>query len=118
MSYDMIDRFLRNNLGDDDYAEYSAALDALCTPQPKEPEQEPVAFCKVEDVYDNDSLLTQLGVKRGDLLYTTPPQRKPQQSEFEEYCKTLHPLWNSRISRTEAEGFFHAGWLAAHGIKE
>ena len=40
-----------------------------------QPEQEPVAFCKVEDVYNNDSLLTQLGVKRGDLLYTTPPQR-------------------------------------------
>lgn len=33
MSYDMIDRFLRNNLGDDDYAEYSAALDELGTPQ-------------------------------------------------------------------------------------
>jgi hypothetical protein len=33
MSYDMIDRFLRNNLGDDDYAEYSVALDSLCTPQ-------------------------------------------------------------------------------------
>lgn len=33
MSYDMIDRFLRNNLGDDDYAKYSDALDALCTPQ-------------------------------------------------------------------------------------
>ncbi len=32
MSYDMIDRFLRNNLGDDDYAEFSAALDSLCTP--------------------------------------------------------------------------------------
>ena len=28
MSYDMIDRYLRNNLHDDDYAEYSAALDA------------------------------------------------------------------------------------------
>lgn len=33
MSYDMIDRFLRNNLGDDDYAEYSAALDSLCVPR-------------------------------------------------------------------------------------
>lgn len=33
MSYDMIDRFLRNNLGDDDYAKYSDALNALCTPQ-------------------------------------------------------------------------------------
>jgi len=33
MSYDMIDRFLRNNLNDDDdYVEYSAALDELCTP--------------------------------------------------------------------------------------
>lgn len=29
MNYDMIDRYLRNNLGDDDYAEYSAALDEL-----------------------------------------------------------------------------------------
>ena len=35
MEYDMIDRFLRNNLGDDDYAEYSAALDSLYTPQRK-----------------------------------------------------------------------------------
>lgn len=35
MSYDMIDRFLRNNLGDDDYAEYSAALDALCASPPQ-----------------------------------------------------------------------------------
>ena len=32
MSYDMIDRFLRNNLDDDNYAEYSAALDELCAP--------------------------------------------------------------------------------------
>ena len=36
MSYDMIDRFLRNNLGDDDYAEYSAALDSLCAPSKRE----------------------------------------------------------------------------------
>ena len=32
MSYDMIDRFLRNNLDDDSYAEYSAALDEVCAP--------------------------------------------------------------------------------------
>ena len=32
MSYDMIDRFLRNNLDDDDYAEYSAALDSITYP--------------------------------------------------------------------------------------
>ena len=32
MSYDMIDRFLRNNLDDDDYAEYSLALDQVASP--------------------------------------------------------------------------------------
>ena len=32
-AYYMIDRFLRNNLGDDDYAEYSASLDALAAPE-------------------------------------------------------------------------------------
>ena len=32
---------------------------------------------------------------------------------LEAYCKTLHPLWNTRISRTEAEGFFEAGYKAA-----
>lgn len=38
MSYDMIDRFLRNNLDDDDYAEYSAALDDLCVLPAQKPE--------------------------------------------------------------------------------
>ena len=32
---------------------------------------------------------------------------------LEVYCKTLHPLWNTHISRTEAEGFFEAGFKAA-----
>jgi hypothetical protein len=32
MSYDIIDRFLRSNLDDDSYAEYSVALDELCAP--------------------------------------------------------------------------------------
>lgn len=31
-AYYLIDHFLRNNLGDEDYAEYSNALDSLCTP--------------------------------------------------------------------------------------
>ena len=35
MSNDLIERFLRNNLDDDDYKEYSAALDELCTPKRK-----------------------------------------------------------------------------------
>lgn len=34
-SYDLIDRFLRNNLGDDDYAEYSRALDDVLAAAPK-----------------------------------------------------------------------------------
>jgi len=33
--YEMIDRFLRNNLGDDDYEEYLEALDQLCQPTPR-----------------------------------------------------------------------------------
>ena len=35
MSYDMIDRFLRNNLDDDDYAKYSLALDQVASPPPQ-----------------------------------------------------------------------------------
>ena len=31
--YSMIDRFLRNNLDDTDYAEYSAALDSVFDPK-------------------------------------------------------------------------------------
>ena len=33
MSNDLIERFLRNNLDDDDYKEYSVALDELYTPK-------------------------------------------------------------------------------------
>jgi hypothetical protein len=29
-----------------------------------------IGFCKVEDAFDNDSILTMLGVKWGDFLYT------------------------------------------------
>jgi len=48
MSYDMIDRFLRNNLGDDDYAEYSAALDELVAP-PAQPAPVQVSIEMVPD---------------------------------------------------------------------
>lgn len=34
-----------------------------------------VAFCKVEEVMDNDSMLAQVGVKRGDKLYTMDQMR-------------------------------------------
>jgi len=87
MSYDMIDRFLRNNLGDDDYAEYSAALDSLCTPQPKQ-EQRSVSEHLGEPVaWMNDSTPSGIfarhieGAKNFGCtipLYTTPqPAQKP-----------------------------------------
>ncbi len=44
-AYDMIDRFLRNNLDDHYYAEYSAALDRVAAPPQRQQEkQEPVAW--------------------------------------------------------------------------
>jgi hypothetical protein len=30
-------------------------------------------------------------------------------TDFEIYCETLDPLWNTHISRTYAEQFFYAG---------
>lgn len=50
-AYDMIDRFLRNNLRDDDYAEYSAALDSLYTAPPPQQQAE-----QVQDLIPPDSL--------------------------------------------------------------
>ena len=53
-AYDMIDRFLRNNLRDDDYAEYSAALDSLYTaPQQQAEPVQPVAWAG----YDLDAMV-------------------------------------------------------------
>jgi len=65
-------------------------------------QQEPVAtipFCRVEDVYNNDSLLTQLGVKRGDNLYTSPPAGarafpKPAQQQ-EPVAVTYKEVWGA-----------------------
>jgi hypothetical protein len=34
-AYDMVDRFLRNNLYDDDYADYSEALELLSSEPPQ-----------------------------------------------------------------------------------
>ena len=38
--------------------------------------------------------------------------QEPVANSFEEYCKTLPPLWNTHISRTFAEQFFRAGQAA------
>jgi len=40
------------------------------------------------------------------------PVQEPVANSFEEYCKTLPPLWNTHISRTYAEQFFRAGQAA------
>ena len=87
-AYNMIDRFLRNNLGDDDYAEYSAALDSLCTPQPKQEQGEPVAWAWWLDS-ENPEMDKPFVVqyeplaysKRRPLIYTTPQQPKQEQGE-------------------------------------
>ena len=75
------------------------------------PEPEPVAYLLRKEFG--------FGYETGDRedygaipVYTTPPQREWQgltDEDFVEYCKTLNPLWNTRISRTEAEAFFRAG---------
>jgi hypothetical protein len=52
-------------------------------------------------------------------LYTTPqPLQQEPVTSFDDYCKNLSPFWNTRISRTTAEEFFHAGWLSAQSIKQ
>ena len=78
-AYDMIDRFLRNNLGsDDDYAEYSKALDSLCRAQPAQAEARP---CHVFNVTKNGALTewepTTMAFALPDgkhALYTAPQQ--------------------------------------------
>jgi hypothetical protein len=117
MSYDMIDRFLRNNLGDDDYAEYSAALDSLCTPQPKQEQGEPVAEVKRNSsgqIYiewrDGESAIANLIDAK---LYTTPqPAQKPLTEEQirTQFCGKPENFWDYNAGVRYAE--------AAHGIKE
>ena len=53
-------------------------------PQPPVVEVEPVAFCRVEDVFDNDSMLTQLGTKRGALLYLANPDTEALRQRVKE----------------------------------
>jgi len=61
-SYEMIDRFLRNNLGDDDYAEYSEALDQLSRPTPRTwvglTDEEKYQICNSH--YNRDSELVEM----------------------------------------------------------
>lgn len=72
-AYDKIDRFLRNNLDDADYAEYSAALDEVLSAAPQQ-QAEPVAECKDDGeggvYYATLSNRAPIG-----LLYTSPVPR-------------------------------------------
>jgi hypothetical protein len=52
-AYDMVDRFLRNNLCDDDYAEYSAALDSLYTTPPRR-EWVPLTDEQISDAWNEE----------------------------------------------------------------
>ncbi|MAK55189.1 MAG: hypothetical protein CML17_05020, partial [Pusillimonas sp.] len=50
-AYDAIDSFLRNNLGDDDYALYSSALDDVYTaPQPQQQASEPAIYSPPDEL--------------------------------------------------------------------
>ncbi len=119
MSYDMIDRFLRNNLGDDDYAEYSAALDSLCTP--KQEHGEPVAIV-VGDAWNSaiHFLPEGLGLPIDTLLYTTPQQRKPLTYVDLRRIASQCGLGANEISaqaQAKVDNFARA-IEQAHGIKE
>lgn len=48
-AYDLIDRFLRNNLYDDDYAEYSEALELLSS---EPPQRKPLTDDAIDKVTD------------------------------------------------------------------
>ena len=48
-NYHLIDRLLRNNLYDDDYAEYSAALDALASAPAQPAAQQGAAYAALPD---------------------------------------------------------------------
>lgn len=88
LAYDLIDRFLRNNLGDEDYAEYSAALEtvytaAAPTPRKPEPKQEPVYPKHVVDL--------------SGVVYTAPTPRKPVELTDEELGKVINSHWGVSV---------------------
>lgn len=104
-AYDLIDRFLRNNLYDDDYAEYSEALELLSSEPPQQQaapfspdsistaqtawkmgyeaakaemaeQAQPVAWINKHGHIDR-GLDAILDPTGWTPLYTSPPQRKP-----------------------------------------
>lgn len=79
-AYDMVDHFLRNNLDDGDYAEYSQALEMVYETQQRAALQaHPVAVGTVLGDFDNGTFVRQpviewhSPIRSGDKLYTAPP---------------------------------------------
>ncbi|MCI2809336.1 hypothetical protein [Eoetvoesiella caeni] len=92
-AYDKVDRFLRNNLDDDDYAEYSEALDAASfAPQPAEPVvKESLTAAEPEDDKLNLDRLA-------DYIADNWPDKK---YSLEEVCQRLHATWPTAFMPAE-----------------
>ena len=85
----------------------------LQAPQPKEPEQEPVACVQDLGEVKRKHLVYEKGMDWKDPLYTTPPQRKPLTDE--EILTVARDHYNPH-QRPEIS--FARAIEAAHGIKE
>ena len=124
-AYDLIDRFLRNNLYDDDYAEYSKALEAISqpapSPQPAVPGVSDEQIRKtVESIQDPDTVpafhngyytLTPDELRRAILTMRPAVEPIPERDVVDAFCKEPH--------RTQYVSVFFAGVRFAeahHGI--
>ena len=109
MSYEMIDRFLRNNLGDDDYAEYSAALEAIASPQAALAEpSEPVywQWRRKDKPWANEYIFAmELQATTDDSevrkLFTHPAS-KPEPLTDEEILLAISPFYKDTLTRRAA----------------
>jgi len=118
-----------------DYKRHPDYITPLYTnpPQPKEPEQEPVAFMdkgKFEHLKKNNAVLTTVtswsAFDDDVALYTTPPQRKPQFKEFIKWAgakgydcaQTCNSDTGEWIVLNPMTADLWKAWQAAHGIKE
>ena len=117
LAYDALDRFLRNNLDDTDYASYSAYLETLwpdtpAAPSPAEPpaapvKQEPVARVDANDDGMWADILPNVNVKVGQFLYAHPDAdlRAELAEANEDYSRILadRSAWRAKAERAEAE---------------
>lgn len=83
-AYDLIDRFLRNNLYDDDYAKYSDALEAISqpAPSPQPATGEPSWWMREADEGAEWTDTAPLVLSGWTPLYTTPQPTQATQTEL------------------------------------